>query len=219
MKLLEKKQINATVQAERKSVIDSGISLAKKVDTLRTEMLSLEKQRSDFIANSKSVITASIEGLKTEEGILKSSVQQETKKLAKLREPLDAEWKILGEEKTAVAKLKQQGEEYVGVLIEERRGLATKNAEMNTLHTSAVSYEKRTARLLDSAHSDREEAKTQLKQAKKLKETKEVQLYEKENQLNIREKGLDTREKALRIEQLALSKEKKLLAMKKQRIK
>ena len=43
MKLLQTKEINEKVNAEKKSLIDSGVFIARKVDALREEMLTLQK--------------------------------------------------------------------------------------------------------------------------------------------------------------------------------
>ena len=53
MKLQPKQQITQSINLERKTQIDEGIALAKKIDVLRETLASLEKQHQDFIAGSR----------------------------------------------------------------------------------------------------------------------------------------------------------------------
>ncbi len=41
------------LQQQRKQQIDEGIALAKKIDAMREELLSLQKQRNNFIEGTK----------------------------------------------------------------------------------------------------------------------------------------------------------------------
>ncbi len=218
MKLLEKQEINKSVQAERKAVIDSGIILAKKVDILRHELPALEKQRADFIASSKETIASEIKDLRSEKGILAAEIKEATKTLSKLREPLDAEWKALELEKDEVLSIKTDSELFFQSIITERNELAQEKQLIAETKEIIQFNDARAYRMLREIEEDRMESKKLRQEAQSLKESKEVELYSKEQGLLEKEKNLEARELILKKERLEFNKEKKLLALKKQRI-
>lgn len=218
MKLLEKKQINETVQSERKNQIDSGIFLAKKVDTLRQELLDLEKEQADFIATSKQVLENSIGELQRTKSTLEVDIKDATRQLQKLREPLDKEWTTVKKQKSEVLQLQTQISNYLQSLIKERSELLKEKDRVNVLLESAINHENQTYEILQKNDQDRKEIKKLLSETKNLKESKESELYIKELSIDEREKSLKNREETLKKDRLELNKEKKLLSIKKQRI-
>jgi uncharacterized membrane-anchored protein len=56
MRLLNKQQVAVSNSLIKKDQVDEGVKIAKKIDLMRTEFLSLQKQRADFIEGSKAVI-------------------------------------------------------------------------------------------------------------------------------------------------------------------
>jgi hypothetical protein len=218
MKLLEKKQINATVQIERKNQIDSGIFLASKVDKLREDLLNLEKQRSDFIKGSKEQLQMAIGDLQKQKDNLEFEIKEATKRLAKLREPLDEEWKQLDVLKGEVIQIKLDSETYFQSLIKERNDLAKEKEWIDTLQTTAIENENQAYKFLSKATEDRRQTKKLLSETQALKDGKEAELYIKELSLDSKEKNLKEREETLKKERLEFNKEKKLLQIKKQRI-
>ncbi len=218
MKLLEKQQINKAVQDERKLVIDSGIALAKKVDVLRQELPSLEKQRADFIATSKETIENELKDLRSDKGALLADIKEATKTLAVLREPLDAEWNQLELEKDEVFRIKTDSDVYFQSIIVERKALQDDRELISELKQIAQQNEQRSSKLLIEIEQDRSDSKKLRQEAQTLKDSKQVELYLKEQGLLTKEQNLIEREETLKKERFELNKEKKLLALKKQRI-
>lgn len=217
MRLLEKSKINESQAIERKMVIDGGITLAKKVDTLRADLLSLEKQRADFIAGSQGAIESTLRNLKSERGIVKADIAEAQKQLRTLREPLDEEWKRLEQEKSSIIALKLDSETYFQTLLKERNEVKKEKEWVDTLKESAERNEKRTLTLLRQVEVEKNETKRVLIEVKQIQDSKEIALYTKEATLDEREKRLVEKEKQLAKERLELNKEKKLLSIKKQR--
>lgn len=217
MKLLEKRTINAGIQAERKSIIDSGVFLAKKVDTLREDLLSLEKQRADFIESSRKQLQEAIGDLKNEKSNLDFEVQEAIKRLAKLREPLDEEWNKLEQIKDEVIKTKLESETFFQAVVKERNELSKQKELVDILEKSATDYEHKTYQLLEKTEQDRRETKRFFEEAKQLKEIKEAELYVRELSLESKQKNLSEREEKLKKEKIEFNKEKKALSIKKQR--
>lgn len=218
MKLLEKKTINESVAKERKSVIDSGLFLAKKVDVLRQDLLDLEKQRADFIAGSRESIDKAIGDQKKELSTLEYEVKQAKKELLKLREPLDEEWKQLENEKDKLEVLKNQADVFFKGLIKERRQFNQEREETIRLRLDLEKNKELSDDLLEETIQNHTESVELRKEAQALKDGKEAELYIKELSLEAREKKVKEEQETLVKERLELNKEKKLLSIKKQRI-
>lgn len=219
MKLLERKIINENVQAERKNQIDNGIVLAKKVDKLRHELLDLEKQRTDFIAGSQETLYKALGDLKSQKGNLEAEIKEAIKQLAKLREPLDEEWRLVVRLKGEIVQLEKDTVIYFQSLIKERAELATEKAQIDMIKAKTMEDSSKAIETLQKAILERTEAKKDRSIVQSLKEVKEAELYVKELSLESREKKLKEGQDTLIKEKLELNKEKKLLAIKKQRIK
>lgn len=88
MKLLPRSQINERVNLERKNAIDSGVFIAKKIDALREEMLTLQKERDEFISGSQKVINESLVELQQKKDSLLKEVSELEIRKSKLSELL-----------------------------------------------------------------------------------------------------------------------------------
>jgi DNA repair exonuclease SbcCD ATPase subunit len=108
MKLLKKQQINEQVNLERKNAIDAGVFLAKKVDALREEVLTLQKTRDEFIAGSQQVINDSLSGLQQKQDSLSKEIKELEVKRKELLKPLDEEWEKVNESMESVVNLRTE---------------------------------------------------------------------------------------------------------------
>jgi DNA repair exonuclease SbcCD ATPase subunit len=108
MKLLKKQQINERVQTERKNTIDAGVFLAKKIDALREEILTLQKTRDDFIAGSQQVINDSLSSLQQKQDSLQKEIKELEAKRKELLIPLDDEWERVNQIKYDLLQEKEE---------------------------------------------------------------------------------------------------------------
>ena len=92
MKLLPKKAVNTQVQSAHKAMIDEGVLIAKKVDTLRQTLTSLESQHNQFIAGMKGELEQKLGGLQKLLSLKEIEVKELEEKRLKLIEPLDSAW-------------------------------------------------------------------------------------------------------------------------------
>ena len=99
MNLLPKKQVQSQVQDERRKQIEEGTFLATKVDALRQELGSLEKQKGDFLASTKADIEIQTKPLIELKTSLQAEVAQLQKQQLALRQPLTEEWTLLSKAK------------------------------------------------------------------------------------------------------------------------
>ena len=76
MKLLPKSKINEQFNEEKRQNIIAGVFLAKKIDALREEVLTLQKTRDEFIAGSQQVINDSLSGLQQKQDSLSKEIKE-----------------------------------------------------------------------------------------------------------------------------------------------
>ena len=217
MKLLKKSQIIEKQNSERKSVIDSGLVLAKKVDALRQDMLSLEKQRNDFIRGSQEQLEATIGNLKNQKIGLEKEIEEQKKILTKLREPLDEEWIKLNNAKEDLVKLQSESDIFMKNLIAERSELENNKKKIQELLKKATITAENAEKALHNAQENKKNTQINLYKVQKIRETKEVEIYEKEIELFNREKSLNKKQEQFKKDFDLFMKEKQELELKKAR--
>jgi hypothetical protein len=211
MRLLKKTQINERVNQERKNVIDSGVFLAKKVDALREEVLTLQKTRDEFIAGSQQVINDSLNSLQQKQDSLSKEIKELEAKRKELLKPLDDEWAKLKREKVLVNKelndnfiLKtelnerekqiKKTENEISKLAEQTRFNAS---ETEKSKANAFSLEEMAQRKYEMAETERVEQNEAYEKKSKELQAK-IETYENGISINeTKEKDLETREVAL----------------------
>lgn len=217
MKLLEKSQLNNLKQTEQKTIIDSGVALARKIDVLRVELLDMEKNRADFINGSRSELENAIKDLRTTKGILDSEITEQRKLLAKLREPLDEEWHKLSIGQTELSELYKKADAYFSEVVEERKVLQEKTKKVDSLLEISYKQKNESDKLIKESEIDRRKAKEVLTQSENIKDIYSVEKYNENIRLGDWDKNLKKREEKLNKEQELFNEEKKELEIKKNR--
>lgn len=217
MKLLDKTAVISKQNAERKSVIDSGIELAKKVDYLRQEALRLEKERNDFINGSREAISKELDKLKEQKRVLEQEIGFATEALKKLREPLDGEWKLVRKEETRLSETQIKAEAYLNMLVSKEQLLETKTAEVELRIKQLTAKEDNLHESLTDAQKDKQDAHVLFEQARKLKEQLESDIFVRNLELETWQRKLTEKETELKKDREALNKERKAFEIKKKR--
>ena len=106
MKLQPKQQITQSINLERKTQIDEGIALAKKIDVLRETLASLEKQHQDFIAGSRVEIEKNLKVLQERKSNLLGEINKLEERRVILMKPLDDEWLKIEDEKQELERVR-----------------------------------------------------------------------------------------------------------------
>ena len=223
MKLLSKKVINDRVQTERKNAIDAGVFLAKKIDALREEVLTLQKTRDEFIAGSQQVINDSLSSLQQKQDSLSKEIKELEVKRKELLKPLDDKWaevnelqeEFLRERKENAFDRKELNDREK--IIETRENEITKIAEQIRYKESEAEKARNDILVLkELAQKEYEIAETARKSFEKDSETKLSELQQKittyENGISVnelKEKDLEKREVALLSEQKHLESQQR----------
>jgi len=211
MKLLKKTEINDKVQTERKNAIDAGVFLAKKVDALREEVLTLQKTRDEFIAGSQQVINDSLSSLQQKQDSLSKEIKELEAKRKELLKPLDEEWEKLNIAKVVVNKclndnfiLKTELDEKEIEIKKTENEISSILANARYKEEEADKARNETISLTDLAQKEYEIAKDNREAFDRESERKLSELQSKietyENGISVnemKEKELETREVAL----------------------
>jgi len=235
MKLLDKRKIASDSAAQKKAQIDEGVEIARKVDLLREELVSLEKQRATFLSGSQLELKKAIGALELRKADIEGEIRMAEERLVELRKPLDDEWAKLGEDKTQLAKAWENYEVSNHELSQKEKGITEAekriaeeakrieetgrdtrllNREAQTLHSEAEqltrklrgdSEEHTRASTEENRNIARIKAETELV-AKATQRAKEAQ--------DVREKKLDERQKLIADRYQALMKTIKSLKKK-----
>jgi hypothetical protein len=230
MKLLKKQQINDRVQTERKNAIDAGVFLARKIDALREELLTLQKTRDDFIAGSQQVINDSLSSLQQKQDSLQKEIKELEVKRKELLIPLDDEWTKVKQNKQELDKAWDEYKVLEENLYERESQIKKTENEISTLaeqtrfnaseteksKANALALEEIAQRKYEMAETERVEQNENYE--KKSKELQgKIETYENGISVNkMKEKDLEKREVALLSEQKHLESQQRTFLLAKE---
>lgn len=201
MKILSKQEVTQQKSIERKTEIDEGVKLAKKIDTLRQTASEEEIKLSKFRDQMLSEIKKDIQSLQDVKSSLIHDVSSLEEKRKMLLIPLDEEWKKLGKRQMQFISEK----ENFGKLFVQ---LNEKENELNTREKSLQEDEEqleelRTTILVKLAHAQEKENEIEVQKRSheqiasstlRSLEDKKKELLSFESDLNRRKLELDLQE-------------------------
>lgn len=205
MKLLDRKTVNTLVTSQRKSQIDEGVALAKRIDALRVTLASLEAQQASFTEGMQNELRKKTQPLHEELGNLTREVLDLKEQRKALLKPLNEEWERVRERERVI-----QGKE---IYLDERLQLLSEQEAQRQIREKELVVE--TQRLV----REREAADENLKQAEEIRERAEQvsreteatrarvleELVNQEELLDLRDESLAARERELDIEKKSLA--------------
>lgn len=185
MNLLPPKKLNEKIQDQKGEQVKAGLFLAKKIDSVREELLTLEKERDEFIAGSKKVITEGLRNLHQEKDSIVKEINDRRLELIELRKPLDGEWK-------KVTELDKQNKEKETLLDRKSENLFSQEKEINE---NQIAIDKR---LENVSYLEKEIEKSLIDSVNKTNTAKKIL---SDAQVHKKETGIDI---DLRIKELAV---------------
>jgi len=108
MQLLPKSIINTEIASQKKKQIDEGLLIARKVDSLRETLASLEKQHSDFIGGMQRELKSQTQPLIDKIANLKLEIESLEVKRKELLKPLTKEWEEVNSKQKELDTLSEQ---------------------------------------------------------------------------------------------------------------
>lgn len=166
MKIPDRKTINTQLAESKRSQIDEGVRIAKKIDVLRDSLLDLERSRNDFIQNTAMEIEkANLLGQSKLEEI-KKEIKKAEEYRGKLREPLDLEWQNLEEEQFTFDKDQEDFKNKQIELAKRKEVLQVRETETDNTFNRNNLIKEEVERLLNVAKQEQLDADVILNNAK-----------------------------------------------------
>ncbi len=197
MRLLPKKQVNAELATQRKELIDQGVKTAEKVDAVRDTLSKEEKRLRDFREQSVLEVTKEIEILLKERDSVKTDVQKEEKKLAKLRVPLDEEWLKVQDLREELDSRSSLLDQFAYSLEEKKQEIGKQANEVQVALQRAEEKDRQSGQFLIESERKITEINIRLDEAKRVKLDSERDSSKREHLLSIREESIKNMEQAL----------------------
>ncbi len=189
MKILSKKSVDSEVANQRKTQIDEGLSIAKRVDTLRQTLASLEQQHKKFLEGMSLELSKNTDHLFSKIASLKLEIEGLEEKRNALLKPLNEEW----ERVTLKSKEILQREEDV---LQKNSNLEfrEKNTEEREKKSKDSLFriktrERELVKCLEDAYKFREDLEQLQKEAESKKSSIEKEFVDRENSI----KGIEAK--------------------------
>jgi hypothetical protein len=218
MRLLAKRDIDLKRAAERKSEIDEGIKLSRRVDSLReiqaNEEASLHKFRTDTIAQINTEIVAQTK--------LRDSLCDEVKHLERRRQealkPLAAEIAILEHLHEQVANEKQDLDGYKDSLASYEEMLTQMGLRAATEDMRIRAMKDDAQTLLTQSNDAYDEAREALQEAQKVHDSVETLKNNTVQELRAREADIQSKERDLQIQKEWIDKDRQAIEIEKRQL-
>lgn len=191
MKLLTKSAAALQKTVQRQSEIDSGVSIARKVDTLRQTLASLEQQQQIFIEGQKKSIEDATRELFEKKHDLESEIRTLEEHRKELLKPLDDAWNEVRLKQDSL-EIERSDLKNEKVIVEEKRHeLDTKLNEVQSTLIRIKTNEERALELHNEADIAKKNALLALNKADNHRESVEKYYNEKKLQIELKERKLD----------------------------
>lgn len=224
MILPKKEEVQRERTEERKTLVDEGIKIARKVDAVRAKLDHEQSTLRLFREESTKKVIAEIDVLIARKKELETDIKVKEAEWEELLLPVDKQWaryvktekkKIedglaeLLKEQQAIELKNQKQDERDAELESKRKTIEAYRLEALSLHNLAEDKERHASTLLDeaqlSARDIRELAQDVLKEAQQLKDRAQMEAQEshiRTEKLNEREQELEERETAVLVKEL-----------------
>jgi len=166
MKLLPPKELNTKLQEQKKSEIDAGLFLARKIDHLREELADTQKTHDETILN----LSKEMEVFVAEQTSQKGSILKEISELKEQRKllqiPLDDEWQKVAKKAEDLEELSKILSARENKVLENETSNHKKDTELSAREEKCADTEQRVNGLLSTAERTKQEADKILTDAK-----------------------------------------------------
>lgn len=195
MKLLSKSAVNNEVANQKKSQIDEGLFIAKKIDSLRQTLTGLEKQHRDFINGMQSELNIQIQPLIDKIANLKLEIEDLENKRRKLLAPLTKEWEevLLKRKQIEAKELEFSQKEIIFGKDREVLDARLKKEKENIFKINTVKNQ--ISKSFDKQKENEEKSENLLKEAEKTKQESLLETEDRNKTLLSREAMIAVRER------------------------
>ena len=211
MRLPDKRTVQTVMAGQRKSQIDEGVAIAKKVDALRETYSSLQTQQQLFIDSMSTALTKRTEELNEEIANKERVVLDLEQKRMKLLEPLTLKWDEVEKEKEELESLRKElkakdkelydiqnelEEKRKEIYLDEERVEDLKkqvNIQVDKVYDSSLQAQNTLLNALDKET----QVNTQLEAKRKAIEGKEQEVLIRERNITLKEENINRQEQEI----------------------
>lgn len=219
MKLLDRKTVNTVMAGERKSQIDEGVILAKKIDAMRESYSSLQTQQQLFVDSISTSLTDRTNALNEEIYYKENIVKDLEQKRIKLLEPLTIKWDEVKKAEEDVAIWKEEQIKKGKELFSVQQVLEEREKEISLEEERMVDLKKQINLQVDKVYESSLKAQNTLLAAIDRETeinaqlaTKKRKIEEKEQEVLVRERNAILKEELLKRDEEEIIKTKLQLA-------
>lgn len=209
MKLLDKKTVNTVMAGERKSQIDEGVTLAKKIDALRQTLSSLQQQHQEFVNGMSEGLRKQTETLQFEIDSKRMVLCDLEEERMRLLEPLTNAWNDYKEKERELNISKEEYHQKRAYLTIYQQELDERQKKLIPEEDRLIDMAKQVQKQADKAVSSSIEAQKILSKAESYDETVRESLDVKKKELVKRETEIAVKERDIELEKNFIEKEKK----------
>lgn len=215
MKLLKKQTVQLEVQRERKNQIDEGISLAQKIDALRITKSELESQHQKFIDGMQKELKDQIDPLLDTIAGLHKDIEILENKQTELLLPLDGDFKLIIERKTAEITSKSiELDSKIKLVTDKEKKLTELGRELKYKNTQSNTRERELDKAIIKSHENIYISEQAKKESLRLKEETEESIAIQTQQILDKEAGVAVREREAQILKSQVEEKEKQLTIK-----
>lgn len=213
MRLLTKSEITRQKSVERKTEIDEGVKLARRIDEMRETLAKEEANLAKYRSETAPMVMKETDVLIEKRTTLQKDIAELKKKRRELMQPLDAEWKKVKDGQKELERKESDLKDRV-CLIENREEKLSQHEQQLAIEKGRIADEKKrsTATLVEvselhaQAQADTVEADRRLAEATvycenqyKILTSRETDLAARERENVLRQKSLTAREKEVNL--------------------
>lgn len=195
IRLLSKSEVDKAKSLDRKNLIDEGVKLAKRVDSLRETAAQEDSSLQKFRNESVSRIYTEIREVTVELDSLRADVSVLKKEKTDIERLLGEDWNEVGKAQPELLKLKKTLQEDVSRIKSFERVIST-SKELVTKELREAEHERlQSDELLRKAYEDSKEAKSKKERADSLLLEVRQEKIKSEKELDDRIANINYREK------------------------
>lgn len=190
MKLLPKQKVQSLVEDQRRTQIEEGVTLARKVDALRGKLADLEKQHNLFVMGMEDELTKKTGKLFEEIKSKETEVKLLEIKRAELLKPLDSAWEDVKAREQALVQKNKELENLTSNLKQKDKGIQEKNDKARETLNHIKIRERELERTFDKADQLKVEAEKTYLQKINDKDKQDKEFDERNRKVDLAESAI-----------------------------
>lgn len=214
MRLLPPKELNTKINEQKKTEIDAGLFLAKKIDALRENLADAQKEHDDAIIGINNELKILTIDYVSKKGALEKEIKELEERRLALQEPLDDAWEEFHRQSDELSIQKESLQDRQYMTLAKETELQKKQDEITKLHQEVIYKENEADNLLRHASNLLEVRKNEGQDLLSRKEAWENRKVQEEQDIERRKLEADNVKKEYEVYLESTKKKERLLDLK-----